>query len=60
MKTLSVPEMHCPVCVGRITKAMEEAKITCEINLEAQTVTVAESDVAKAIEELEDLGFSAT
>lgn len=60
MTILKVPDMHCPVCVGRIDKALTAASIAHEIDLEAQTVSVDSAKVATAIEELDDLGFEAT
>ena len=59
MITLSVPDMHCQVCVNRISTALEEAKVAFEVNLEAQTVSVEEAKVDLAISELDDLGFEA-
>ncbi len=59
MTILQVPGMHCPVCVGRIDKALTAAGITHEIDLETKTVTVVTEQVATAVEELDDLGFEA-
>lgn len=59
MKVLKVEDMHCEMCVKRITEAMNEAKIDFEISLENKTVSVDESKIAQAIEELDDLGFDA-
>ncbi len=59
MKTLNVPDMHCPKCVARIEAAFAEDGIACTICLENKTVQVAAADVAKAIDTLDDLGFDA-
>lgn len=59
MKTLSVPDMHCPKCVERIKNALAAEKIECEVDLSAKTVSVNEADAAKAIEALDDIGFEA-
>jgi copper chaperone len=61
MTTLKVPEMHCNNCVSRITKALTAADLKFEVSLENKTVTIDGCDncVAKAISELDDLGFSA-
>lgn len=59
MTTLNVEGMHCGGCVARINKALGEAGITHNVDLDAKTVTVEGDDavVAKAMEEIEDLGF---
>lgn len=59
MKTLKVPEMHCEMCVKRITKALADAGIDCEISLADKTVAVDEAMVAAAKAALDDLGFGA-
>ena len=61
MTTLKVPEMHCNNCVKRITNALNAAELKFTVSLEDQTVTIDGCDhcVAKAISELDDLGFSA-
>lgn len=59
MKTLKVADMHCEMCVKRISNALTEANIEFEVNLADQTVSVAEDKVAQAVEELDDLGFEA-
>ncbi len=58
MKNLVVPDMHCPKCVARISAAFEEDGIPCEVVLERKEVIVAEADVARATETLDDLGFT--
>lgn len=57
MTEIKVEGMHCPMCVKRISEALESAGIKAEVNLETKTVSVAEADVIKATEEIEDLGF---
>ncbi len=57
MTEIKVEGMHCPMCVKRITEAMQNAGIKAEVDLETKTVTVPDNDAAKAKEELEDLGF---
>ncbi len=57
MTDIKVEGMHCPMCVKRISEALESAGINAEVNLEAKTVSVADADVIKAKEEIEDLGF---
>lgn len=57
MKILKVEDMHCEMCVKRISNALTQANIKFEIDLPAKTVSVEESKVEQAIEELDDLGF---
>lgn len=57
MTEIKVDGMHCPMCVKRISEALKEAGIEAEVNLENKTVSVDEANVAKAKEEIEDLGF---
>lgn len=59
MTILNVADMHCEKCVSRISNALTEANIPFEVNLAEKTVSVAEDQVATAIEELDDLGFEA-
>lgn len=59
MKTLKVPDMHCPKCVQRITKALTDEGIGCSVSLENRTVAVEEGKVAAAVEALDDIGFAA-
>lgn len=59
MTTLKVEEMHCGMCVSRISNALTEAGITFEVSLEEKTVSVDSTKVAVAIDELDDLGFDA-
>ncbi len=60
MKTLNVPDMHCPKCVARISDALGAVSIPFEISLENKTVCVDEAHVETTISELDDLGFDAT
>lgn len=53
--------MSCNHCVERIGKALDAAGIKHTIDLAAKTVTIdgCENCVKKAIEELDDIGFTA-
>ncbi|MFI3207339.1 MAG: heavy-metal-associated domain-containing protein [Clostridia bacterium] len=59
MTILKVEDMHCEMCVKRISNALTEADIKFVISLENKTVEVEEDKVNQAIEELDDLGFDA-
>lgn len=59
MTILKVEEMHCPVCVSRISAALTEAGIQFEVDLDTKTVSVEDGKVDLAIDELDDLGFDA-
>lgn len=61
MTILKVPEMHCEKCVERITNALNKSGLKFSVSLSHKTVTIDGSDncVATAINELDDLGFSA-
>ena len=59
MKTLKVPDMHCEMCVARITRALNAAGIRFEVSLADKTVAVEEKDVAAAKAALDELGFTA-
>lgn len=59
MKTLKVPDMHCEMCVKRISNALREAGVEFEIDLKEKTVDVEEAKLRLAIDELSDLGFEA-
>ena len=61
MKTVYVPEMMCQNCVRRITEALTEAKLNFTVDLETKTVSIngCENCLKTAINELDDLGFSA-
>lgn len=58
MITLNVPDMHCEMCVQRITKALDKESIAFEISLEKKTVSINENDKEDVKEILDDLGFS--
>lgn len=61
MKVLKVEDMHCSMCVSRIEKALTAAGLSFSVSLADKTVTVngGDADVARAIAELDDLGFDA-
>lgn len=61
MTVLNVPDMHCQNCVKRITNALNAAEIRFIADLDNHTVTIDgdEAAVARAKEELSDLGFEA-
>jgi len=61
MTVLKVPDMHCEMCVKRITDALTGAGLNFSVLLENKTVSIDgdEGDVEKAISELDDLGFCA-
>lgn len=58
MKKFRCEEMMCGNCVARIEKALEAAGIEHKVELGEKTVTVEDCE-AKAVELLEDMGFSA-
>lgn len=62
MIILDVPEMHCNKCVERITKALEDDKLSFTVSLEDKSVSIdgCQSCASTAIRTLEDLGFTAT
>lgn len=61
MRVLKVEEMHCNKCVERITKALTLAELKFSVSLEDKTVSIDGCDhcVKTAIDELDDLGFTA-
>ena len=61
MKTVYVPEMMCQNCVRRITEALTEAKLDFTVDLDTKTVSIngCENCLKTAVNELDDLGFSA-
>ena len=61
MKKFRCEEMMCGNCVARIDKGLTSAEITHQIDLETKTVTIegCENCEKKAVEILDDLGFSA-
>ena len=60
MKVLSV-DMHCEMCVKRVTKALNAEGLDFSVSLEDKTVTVngSDEDVQKAVKALEAIGFEA-
>lgn len=62
MTTLNIKEMSCNHCVQRIGALLDELGIKHTISLETKTVTIdgSEDVVAKAISELDDIGFTAS
>lgn len=61
MKTFKCEEMMCEGCVSRIRKGLDAADIQNTVDLTSKTVTISggESCEVKAVEILDDLGFSA-
>ena len=60
MKPIHVSDMHCSHCVARIEQAFAAAAIPCTVDLDKKTVAVPEGALPKALETLEDLGFTPT
>lgn len=62
MTELKVPEMHCEMCVKRITNALNDAKLNFSVSLQNKTVSINgdENAVQTAISSLDDIGFEAT
>lgn len=58
---LDVPDMHCEMCVKRITDALTTANLQFQVSLADKTVVIdgPAGDVSTAITELDDLGFPA-
>ncbi|NLH01639.1 MAG: heavy-metal-associated domain-containing protein, partial [Clostridiales bacterium] len=58
MTVLNVPDMHCDMCVKRITDALTAAKLNFSVSLQDKTVTIDgdENAVKTAVSELDDLG----
>lgn len=61
MKTFKCEEIMCEGCVSRINKALDAASIEHKVDLASKTVTIegCENCEKKAVEILDDLGFSA-
>ena len=57
---LSVPDMHCEMCVKRITKALSDENLDFSVSLDEKTVEINGCDhcIKTAETILEDLGFS--
>ncbi len=60
MTVLKVPDMSCQHCVARITKALEEEKLSFKVLLDSKTVELEgdEAAVQKAVAALDDIGYS--
>ena len=60
MKVLSV-DMHCEMCVKRVTKALNEQGLDFSVSLADKTVTVngSDEDVQKAVKARDAIGFEA-
>lgn len=60
MKTYRCEEMMCDGCVTRINKGLSNDGIGHMVDLKTKTVVIEEdADCDKAVELLDDLGFSA-
>ncbi len=61
MAELKVPDMHCEMCVKRITNALNDAKLDFSVSLNEKAVSINgdENAVQTAIASLGDLGFEA-
>ena len=60
MKTYRCDEMMCNGCVSRINKGLDHEGIGRKVDLETKTVVIEEEkDYGKAVEILDDLGFTA-
>lgn len=61
MKTYKCEEMMCDGCVNRIKKGLDAADIKNTVDLASKTVTIdgCASCESKAVEILDDLGFTA-
>lgn len=59
MTELKVPEMHCEMCVKRITNALNDAKLNFSVSLSDKTVSIKgdENAAQTAISALDDIGF---
>lgn len=58
---LEVPDMHCEMCVKRITDALNKAGLKFDVSLSEKTVIIdgPAGEVSKAVTELDELGFVA-
>jgi len=61
MTKLKVPDMHCEMCVKRITNSLNEANLDFSVSLQDKTVGINgdEKAVQAAINALDDIGFEA-
>lgn len=59
MTTLKVPDMHCNMCVKRITDTLNAVNLKFSVSLDDKTVTIDgdEAAVLTAKSELDDIGF---
>ncbi len=59
MTVLKVPDMSCEHCVARITKALNDEKLSFKVILANKTVEVEgdEAAVDKAVAALDDIGY---
>lgn len=55
--TLHIKDMDCKHCVASIENALQTEKISAEISLDLQTVTIQESDATLAINVIEQAGY---
>ena len=62
MTNLNVKEMSCNHCVQRIGALLDELNVKHTISLEEKTVSVdpTSMDIINVINELDDIGFTAT
>lgn len=62
MITLNIKEMQCSHCVERIGKLLQDMHIANTISLEQKQISVEiqEDKLPELIEELDDIGFTAT
>ncbi len=62
MTVLNIKEMSCNHCVQRINTLLENLSIKHTISLDDKTVTIdgSQNEVNRVIEELDDIGFTAT
>lgn len=61
MTQLKVPDMHCEMCVKRITNSLNDAKLSFSVSLQDKTVSIDgdENALQTAISVLDDIGFEA-
>ncbi len=59
MTTLKVPDMHCNMCVKRITDTLNAVNLKFSVSLDDKTVTIDgdEAAVLTAKSELDEIGF---
>ena len=62
MTVLNIKEMSCNHCVQRINTLLENLSIKHTISLDDKTVTIdgSQNEVNRVIEELDDIGLTAT